>query len=318
VIARRGRGRSSRRCRPGADDARRRAFPEPRRLGRSLDSPARVVRSGNRVGPDPALGEPGDLAHGAARGVAALGAPASDTLGAGRRCSDRLDPPAQAPVRRRGGCAGTRRRLGRLRDGELLAIDRQGERAQPAGASHPPLARRRGVFERRGMPADGRAEEGGGDANRPGTARPRPHWESTYAEWLVRHPLEDIRVPLADAPYELSGFADYASVRPGPAATGPGRALGAPGPWGRRADVRGADARALARRAPRSASGKPGRLGGRLLAATTVWYFAGWHLGAVQLPRIFVPVATSLRLSLLVLALAALDRIASARAHRRP
>jgi hypothetical protein len=141
------------------------------------------------------------------------------------------------------------------------------------------------------------------------------HWQRTYAEWLLRHPLDDIRLPLRDVSNELSGFPNYASVRP---------AL--PGPvqdalWDR---VPGGEVPmflvltlVLWLASLRvSAPGSLDALGGLLLASTAVWYFAGWHLGAAELQRVFVPVAASLRLSLLILALAAGDRIAIARAER--
>jgi hypothetical protein len=141
------------------------------------------------------------------------------------------------------------------------------------------------------------------------------HWKSTYVGWLLRHPLEDIRLPLRDVPNELSGFPNYASVR---------SAL--PGPvqdvlWDRAVPTGDVPMFVVLTLVLWLASLRAGRprsldaLGGLLLAGTTVWYFVGWHLGAAELPRIFVPVAASLRMSLLIVALAAVDRIAVARAE---
>jgi hypothetical protein len=182
-------------------------------------------------------------------------------------------------------------------------------------------------FDRRGMPqmkalrreAAMRTDQGLQDPVYTSRAWRRwidAHWERAYAGWVIRHPIEDIRAPLADAPYELSGFADYASVRP---------ALPRPIQdtlWER--GVPAGDVPTLVvltlvlwlaalRAAP---PGSLDALGGALLVVTTVWYFVGWHLAAAQLPRIFVPVAMSLRVSLLILALAAVDRLIAARVGR--
>jgi len=47
---------------------------------------------------------------------------------------------------------------------------------------------------------------------------------------------------------------------------------------------------------------------------TIVWYYVGWHLVGTELQRIMTPVAAALRMSLLILALAAVDRLVTA--HR--
>jgi hypothetical protein len=143
------------------------------------------------------------------------------------------------------------------------------------------------------------------------------HWQRAYAGWLLRHPLDDIRAPLADVPYELSGFADYTAVRP--ALPQPIQGVlwdrGVPG-----GDVPMFVALTLVLWLASLRMGRPGSLdalGWLLLAAATLWYYAGWHTGAVELPRIFVPVAVLLRVGLLILALAAVDRIAVALGESR-
>jgi len=40
------------------------------------------------------------------------------------------------------------------------------------------------------------------------------HWRTTYAGWLLRHPVATVRGPADDAPVLLSGLASYASVLP--------------------------------------------------------------------------------------------------------
>jgi hypothetical protein len=138
------------------------------------------------------------------------------------------------------------------------------------------------------------------------------HWQRTYAGWLLRHPLDDIRAPLADVPYELSGFANYTAVRPALPRSVQGVLWERVVPAG---DVPMFVVLTLVLWLASLRMGHPGSLdalGGLLLAAVTVWYYAGWHMGAVELPRILVPVAVLLRVGLLILALAAVDRIAVA------
>ena len=51
-----------------------------------------------------------------------------------------------------------------------------------------------------------------------------------------------------------------------------------------------------------------------LFAVALLWFFLGWHLEAVEPQRLLTPPAMLLRMSLLILGLAALDRISSMRA----
>jgi hypothetical protein len=139
------------------------------------------------------------------------------------------------------------------------------------------------------------------------------HWQRAYAGWLLRHPIDDIRVPLTDIPHELSGFYNYSSVRP--ALPDPVQDL----IWDRAAGSGELPFLVVVMLVLWLASLRAGRpasldaLGAILVAVATLWYYAGWHGGAVELPRILVPVASLLRISLIILALAAVDRLALAR-----
>jgi hypothetical protein len=143
------------------------------------------------------------------------------------------------------------------------------------------------------------------------------HWQLTYAGWLLRHPIDNIRVPLTDVPYELSGLYTYASVRP--ALPGPVQDL----IWDRvpgGGDVPFLVALTLVLWLASLRAGRPGSLdalGAILVAVATLWYFAGWHGVAADLPRILVPVASLLRISLIILALAAVDRLSLGRGATR-
>jgi hypothetical protein len=141
----------------------------------------------------------------------------------------------------------------------------------------------------------------------------RAHWKAAYAGWLLRHPVATIRGPAGEMPELLSGFADYASVNP---------AL--PGPiqdtlWDRNM---GAGEVALfvalafvlwlaSLRAPRRNNLDAFAAG--VLALTIVWYYIAWTNGVVELPRIMTPMGAGLRIGLLILALAAVDRLLTGR-----
>jgi hypothetical protein len=139
------------------------------------------------------------------------------------------------------------------------------------------------------------------------------HWLTTYAGWLLRHPVTAIKAPLLDAPRTMSGFNGYADERPV-----------LPGPiqdtiWNR--DENSGELGFFAvltfvlwlvsLRAPRRNNLDAWAAG--MLAVTVVWYYAGWHLVPTELQRIETPAATALRLGLLILSLTAVDRLLSAR-----
>jgi hypothetical protein len=50
-----------------------------------------------------------------------------------------------------------------------------------------------------------------------------------------------------------------------------------------------------------------------VIALTVVWYYIAWTNGVVELPRIMTPMAAGLRIGLLILGLAAVDRLLAAR-----
>ena len=137
------------------------------------------------------------------------------------------------------------------------------------------------------------------------------HWASAYAGWLLRHPIHNVRVPLLDAPMELSGFVNYGPARP---------VLPAPvqdALWDRvpgGGDVPFWVAATIVLWLVSLRAGRPGSLdalGAGLLGVSVLWYYAGWHGVASDLLRILVPVASFLRITLIVIALAALDRLAT-------
>jgi hypothetical protein len=183
-------------------------------------------------------------------------------------------------------------------------------------------------FERRGMPQIAALKKEAATKSDGGVLDPvyqnrewqtwiDAHWRLAYAGWLLRHPIEDIRVPITDVPNELSGFPNYGSVRP---------ALPAPiqdALWERTVpagDVPSLVVLTLLLWVVSLRAGRPSSLdmfGALLLAFATLWYFAGWHMGAVELPRILIPVAALLRVSLIILTLAAVDRLALSRAAQR-
>ncbi len=140
------------------------------------------------------------------------------------------------------------------------------------------------------------------------------HWWRTYLAWLLSHPLEDVHHLLLDAPNQLSGNAAYAPVRP--ALPGPVQDL----LWDRSApsgDLPMLLMLALvlwlvSLRWPRTSSLDLFAAG--LLGVALLWFFLGWHLEAVEPLRLLTPPALLLRMSLLILGLAALDRISSMRA----
>jgi hypothetical protein len=133
------------------------------------------------------------------------------------------------------------------------------------------------------------------------------HWLRAYSSWLVRHPAATIRRPFGNLTAALSGFPEYAGTRavlPGPIqdllwdrSTGdlPLWLVVSFGLW--------LASLTLPRRGDLDLWG----LG--IVLAAVLWYFIAWHLTVAQLGRICVPIAAALRIGLLVLALAALERI---------
>jgi xanthosine utilization system XapX-like protein len=134
------------------------------------------------------------------------------------------------------------------------------------------------------------------------------HWRGSYLSWLVRHPLGSLRVPLEGAPDLLSADAALAKPRPVlPGTLQEAASFRSPGEvrflivaaaglwlaaWWRRREVGAVDAAAAA-----------------IVAACAVWYLLVWHLSAFELVRLTAPIATTLRIGLLVLALVAADRL---------
>ena len=143
------------------------------------------------------------------------------------------------------------------------------------------------------------------------------HWKQTYAEWLLRHPVADIRAPLVDVPNLLSGFPKYAAstrvALPSPVQDGL---------WERTSgDVPLWFALTLVVWLVSLRGSRPGRLRGNVpvsldalgagaVGFAALWYLAGWHLSSTELPRLSVEAAALLRIGLFLVLLAALDRIA--------
>jgi hypothetical protein len=143
------------------------------------------------------------------------------------------------------------------------------------------------------------------------------HWLRAYAGWLLRNPGTVIGGPLDDADIYLSGYSDDAPVQavlPGPIQD----AL-----WDRTSE--GGDIPLfigltlvlllVSLRAPRK--DHLDAFAGGIVAMAVVWYYAAWHFDVVRLQRIAVPPAAALRVGLLLLGLAAVDRLVAGRARTR-
>jgi hypothetical protein len=139
-------------------------------------------------------------------------------------------------------------------------------------------------------------------------------WLRAYAGWLLRHPGTVIHGPLGDAATYLSGFSHDADVQPV-----------LPGPvqdtlWARTSE--GGDIPLFiglafvlwlaSCRAPRRNHLDAFAMG--MVGVAVVWYYAAWHFDVVRLDRIAVPPAAALRIGLLILGLAAVDRLLAGRA----
>jgi hypothetical protein len=137
------------------------------------------------------------------------------------------------------------------------------------------------------------------------------HWKLTYAEWLLDHPVRDITGPSSQLNELLSGFPNYGSAR---------AVLPAPiqdALWERSSGdlpfwiVLTAVIWLVSLR-----RGRPGTLDALAavgVAFSLLWYLASWHGDAAELPRHMIPIAASLRIALMTLSLAALDRSARRR-----
>jgi hypothetical protein len=133
------------------------------------------------------------------------------------------------------------------------------------------------------------------------------HWTATFVGWLLRHPVWAFRQPLSDAASLLDDFPSYASPR-----------MVLPGPvqdivWERTTGgILFLIGLALLLWLASLRSGRPGRLdalAGAGLASCVIWYFAAWHLQASELPRLMIPVAAAVRIALVALLIASLDRV---------
>jgi hypothetical protein len=136
-------------------------------------------------------------------------------------------------------------------------------------------------------------------------------WTRAYAAWLAHHPWGMVRRPLGSFLSSMSGAPPYSSVRP---------VLPSPvqdALWERASGdipvwfALTAAALVVARRY--AGFRRVDRFVAIGVAGAVAWYWIGWHLGSVDYVRIFVPVAATLRITLLVLILLAVDRIAAGR-----
>jgi hypothetical protein len=137
------------------------------------------------------------------------------------------------------------------------------------------------------------------------------HWNRTYTEWLLRHPIDTIRDPLADAPKLLSGAAAIGSPRPV-----------IPSPvqdslWERSSgDIPLWIALVSLVWLAALRAGRPGgldALSAGIIGTAMLLYFGAWHLSATELGRLMLEAAALLRIGLFVLLLSALDRITLSR-----
>jgi hypothetical protein len=133
------------------------------------------------------------------------------------------------------------------------------------------------------------------------------HWIPTYSAWLIRHPVATIRRPFGNLSTDLSGFPSYASIR---------RVLPSPiqdAFWDRSAGdlpfslVVAVGLWLASLRLPRRDDLDLWAVG--IILSAVLWYFIAWHLTVAQLGRICVPIGAALRVGIVLLALAALERI---------
>ncbi len=133
------------------------------------------------------------------------------------------------------------------------------------------------------------------------------HWNLTYVDWLLEHPVATIRQPLSHANDLLSGFPAYSKPRP---------VLPSPvqdALWDRSSsgDLPFWIALALVAWVVSLRRGGPRGLiavGVAGVAFCAFWYWATWQLGYGEQARHELPVASALRISLFIIVLAALDR----------
>jgi hypothetical protein len=133
------------------------------------------------------------------------------------------------------------------------------------------------------------------------------HWLQTYSAWLLRHPVANVRHPFGNFSAALSGlpvFAPVRSVLPSPV-----QGL----LWARTAGdlsfwlVVAVGLWLGSLRSPRRDNLDLIAIG--VILAAVLWYFIAWHLTVAQLDRIFVPIGAGLRIGILLLILAAVERI---------
>ena len=133
------------------------------------------------------------------------------------------------------------------------------------------------------------------------------HWSRLYLKWLIHHPVADIREPLSYANQLLSGFPNYASIRPVLPSTVQDllweRASGDIPLWFGVTAV--AWIASLRKRRPHSLDA----LAAGGIVISMFWYLAAWLLEPSELARLVIPAATMLRISLLLLLFTAIDRL---------
>ena len=135
----------------------------------------------------------------------------------------------------------------------------------------------------------------------------KDHWTTSYAAWLMRDPVAILRRPLGNLDASLSGFPAYAPtqhVLPSPVQTALWSRSGGDLPfWFALAGVLWLASLRAKRRDNLDlwAAG--------IIGSTVLWYVIAWHLTVAELGRICVPIGAGLRVGLLLLMLASLDRI---------
>lgn len=140
------------------------------------------------------------------------------------------------------------------------------------------------------------------------------HWQRVYAGWLLRNPVATARDPVAQAPNLLSGLNNYSSVRPALPSSVQDTL------WQREVPAGDLIAFVVVAILLWAASLRAGAwtsldtLAALLFAISVVWYYAGYYGVVSELPRILTPPAALMRISLLLLAFAGVDRLVLARA----
>ena len=154
--------------------------------------------------------------------------------------------------------------------------------------------------------------------NSPGYKNPavykafKDHWRPAYVQYLITHPFSTLRKPLNDASTLLAVNVPYGrprAVLPDPVQNSAFGVSGGDFPFLFLAVV----ALWIAARTRRKEMSASDWAGAAIVAIGLVWYLVVWHLSADELVRLEVPVALTLRLGLLVLALTATDRLLAAR-----